>query len=643
MTIRGQANIGNRLRGLEFQAEDQCELPSAASDPAIGLPSAGPRTHAPGSLPSAASGPAISLPSARPQRHALRSFSTTASPAAKDLPSAASDLAIGLPSAGPRLHVPRSASTAVLTAPGFKFPISSPIETRKRLAAEDQRELPLAASDLVIGLPSARPWAHVPCSASTAAPTTALGFKFPISSPIETRKRLAAEGQRELPSATSGSDPAIGLPSAGPWVHAPRSAFTAARLAGGSLPSAASGPAIGLPSAGSWPHAPRSTSTTARLAARSLPSAASGLAISLPSARAQKHALHSFSTTVSPGAKDLLPSAASDLAIGLPSAGPQLHAPRSASTAASTALLVGFPISSPIETRKRLRLAAEDQPDLPSVALGPAINLPFARPQMHAPSDKTENFGTEIHSICSSKHMPKVPNRAGAIESDLYVAENSIVMSDAAHWQDSELESDLEPEPEAELELDPEPEPEPELESDPETQAPGAVGYGGNRNYSAGDGTPAARHRDWQFDLDNDEQLCAFGAKFNYGTLAVLSPREILSIALYQVKTRKNVPLETHLEYLEIISALTKDQNMDIRTVETLLKLLTGIYHERFDVCRNGCVCFASPELQKMTECPECSLSRHDQYGRLHPYSGWHVSVANFTSHLLRAYIQVYR
>ena len=256
---------------------------------------------------------------------------------------------------------------------------------------------------------------------------------------------------------------------------------------------------------------------------------------------------------------------------------------------------------------------------------------------MHAPSDKTENFGTEIHSIYSSKHMLQVPNRAGAIESDLYVAENSIVMSDATYWEESELELDPEPEPEAELESDLEPEPEPDLELDPETQALGAVGYGGNRNYSAGDGTPVARHHDWQFDLDNDEQLCAFGAKFNYGTLPVLSPREILSIALYQVKTRKNIPLETHLEYLEIISALTKDQNMDIRTVKTLLKLLTGIHHERFDVYRNGCVCFASPELQKMTEYPECSLSRHNRYGRLHPYSGWHVSVANFTLHLLCA------
>ena len=469
-------------------AKDQRELPSATSDPVIGLPSAGPRAHAPRSASTAtptAPGSKFLISSPIEMRKRL---------AAEDqceLPSASSDPAIGLPSAMPWLHTPRSASTAALTALGSKFPISSPIEMRKRLAAEDQRELPSATSGPAIGLPSAGPRVHAPRSAFTAAPT-ALGFKFPISSPIEMRKRLAAEGQCELPSATS--DPAIGLPSAGPRVYASRSASTAARLAGGSLPSAASGSAIGLPSAGSWLHAPRSTSTAARLAAGRLPSAASGPAISLPSARLQKHALHSFSTTVSPGAKNLLPSAASDLTIGLPSAGPRPHAPHSASTAASTAL--GFPISSPIETRKRLRLAAEDQPDLPSAALGPAINLPFARPQMHAPSDKTENFGTEIHSICSSKHMLQVPNRAGAIESDLYVAENSIVMSDATYWEESELELDPEPEPEAELESDLEPEPEPNLESDPETQALGAVGYGGNRNYSAGDGTPAARHCD---------------------------------------------------------------------------------------------------------------------------------------------------
>ena len=53
-------------------------------------------------------------------------------------------------------------------------------------------------------------------------------------------------------------------------------------------------------------------------------------------------------------------------------------------------------------------------------------------------------------------------------------------------------------------------------------------------------------------DLDNDCEVRAFAEAFNYGTLAVLSPREILSVVLYQVKATKSVPLDTHLEYLEI-------------------------------------------------------------------------------------------
>ena len=122
----------------------------------------------------------------------------------------------------------------------------------------------------------------------------------------------------------------------------------------------------------------------------------------------------------------------------------------------------------------------------------------------------------------------------------------------------------------------------------------------------------------WQFNLDNDSEVRTFAEAFNYGTLAVLSPREILSVALYQVKATKNVPLDTHLEYLEIISALTGHQSMDTRTVEALLERLTGIRHERFDVCRNGCVCFASPELQNLSQCPECNSARHDQNGKPH-------------------------
>ena len=122
-----------------------------------------------------------------------------------------------------------------------------------------------------------------------------------------------------------------------------------------------------------------------------------------------------------------------------------------------------------------------------------------------------------------------------------------------------------------------------------------------------------------QFNLDNDSEVCAFAEEFNYGTLEVLSPREVLSVALYQVKATKSVPLDTHLEYLEIISALTCHQIMDTRTVESLLKRLTGIRHERFEVCKNGCVCFASPEFQNMSQCPECNSARYDQNGKPHP------------------------
>ena len=170
-------------------------------------------------------------------------------------------------------------------------------------------------------------------------------------------------------------------------------------------------------------------------------------------------------------------------------------------------------------------------------------------------------------------------------------------------------------------------------QSDPESDAETARPAGGDMNKGFidlldGDDSPAAGDPDeprdahcWQFDLDNDSEVRAFAEAFNYSTLAVLSPREILSVALYQVKATKNVPLDTHLEYPGIISALTGRQSMDIRTVETLLERLTGILHERFDACKNGCVCFASPELQNMSQYPECNSARHDQNGKPHAHS----------------------
>jgi hypothetical protein len=116
-----------------------------------------------------------------------------------------------------------------------------------------------------------------------------------------------------------------------------------------------------------------------------------------------------------------------------------------------------------------------------------------------------------------------------------------------------------------------------------------------------------------QFDLDDEEQLLAAGKHFNYSLLPALRPDEILSVALYQIKTRCNVSLDTHVEYLEVFRALLDFTVLDTRTVETLLERVTGIRHERYDVCRNGCVCFAKPAYTDMQNCPFCGENRRDR------------------------------
>jgi hypothetical protein len=120
-----------------------------------------------------------------------------------------------------------------------------------------------------------------------------------------------------------------------------------------------------------------------------------------------------------------------------------------------------------------------------------------------------------------------------------------------------------------------------------------------------------------KFDLDDDEQTRRAGTIFNYGLLPTLQQREIISVALYQIKTRCNVALDTHLEYLDVFQALLDSAIMDTRTVESLLERVTGITHERYDVCRNGCICFAKPEYTERMDCPFCGEARHLRPGKL--------------------------
>jgi hypothetical protein len=136
----------------------------------------------------------------------------------------------------------------------------------------------------------------------------------------------------------------------------------------------------------------------------------------------------------------------------------------------------------------------------------------------------------------------------------------------------------------------------------------------------------------FKFDLDDEEQITAAGTIFNYGLLPTLQQREIISVALYQIKTRCNVALDTHLEYMDVFQTLLDSTIMDTRTVESLLERITGIKHERYDVCRNGCICFAKPEYAERMDCPFCGETRHIRPGKLQLQPAHSTALINMLS-----------
>lgn len=96
---------------------------------------------------------------------------------------------------------------------------------------------------------------------------------------------------------------------------------------------------------------------------------------------------------------------------------------------------------------------------------------------------------------------------------------------------------------------------------------------------------------------------------FNYTGKNNLTMSELCSLALFQAKTAGNVSRAVHSRYTRIMAAARPDcPPKDIRTVYNLLETSTGIAPQRFDVCRESCICYAGhPDA---TECPVCALPR---------------------------------
>jgi len=95
---------------------------------------------------------------------------------------------------------------------------------------------------------------------------------------------------------------------------------------------------------------------------------------------------------------------------------------------------------------------------------------------------------------------------------------------------------------------------------------------------------------------------------FGYGVLSFLTRPEAVSLSLFLAKIQCKAPRQGYREYQDILRCLLAERPMDIRTVHAMLERKTGIKHLRYQVCNNGCYCFAEePEAEA---CPECGEAR---------------------------------
>lgn len=106
---------------------------------------------------------------------------------------------------------------------------------------------------------------------------------------------------------------------------------------------------------------------------------------------------------------------------------------------------------------------------------------------------------------------------------------------------------------------------------------------------------------------------------FNHKVKSHLSGIQLISLALYQIKLRGNVPRAIHCNYVSLVACLLpRGKPHDARTVEGILERVTGIGHVSYDICVNGCVCFYGKyELLRQCPNPHCKdKERYDHKGR---------------------------
>ncbi|KAI5809532.1 hypothetical protein DFH27DRAFT_464248, partial [Peziza echinospora] len=87
-----------------------------------------------------------------------------------------------------------------------------------------------------------------------------------------------------------------------------------------------------------------------------------------------------------------------------------------------------------------------------------------------------------------------------------------------------------------------------------------------------------------------------------------ISERDLVSFALFDTKTSKNVSREAMSDIAFILKELSNVSPHDYRTTESHLRMRTGIDCISYDCCVNSCFCYANSDL---LECPSCKAPRY--------------------------------
>lgn len=121
-------------------------------------------------------------------------------------------------------------------------------------------------------------------------------------------------------------------------------------------------------------------------------------------------------------------------------------------------------------------------------------------------------------------------------------------------------------------------------------------------------------------DDDDDDEGPEVLTEFPYSMIpnVVLEPAMMRHLRLMKVRMEGNVAQDIHMRYIQAVQAFDNSEVSvtDEATAKRELGVITEIYHVRYDVCRNNCICYVA--FPRADRCHICNAERRDSNGK--PY-----------------------